>query len=136
MVTIYRMSRTLVFVCQHGAAKSVIAAAWAQRLATEMGLSVRAMARATEPSAELLPAAVDGLRREGLDAAEPKPRALSSEEASGAWRVISFGPDVSTLSPTSVPVERWTVPDVSAGYESSRDAIVEQVRRLLTTLIA
>jgi len=54
-----------------------------------MGLSVRAMARATEPSAELLPAAVDGLRREGLDAAEPKPRALSSEEASGAAHVDS-----------------------------------------------
>lgn len=128
------MSRTLVFVCQHGAAKSVIAAAWTQRLATEMGVSVQAIARATEPSAELLPAAVDGLRRDGLNAAQPTPRALSSEEASGAWQVVSFGPDVSTFSRTSVPVERWTVPDVSAGYESSREAIIEQVRRLLSML--
>ncbi len=128
------MSRTLVFVCQHGAAKSVIAAAWTQRLATEMGVSVQAIARATEPSAELLPAAVDGLRRDGLNAAQPTPRALSSEEASSAWQVVSFGPDVPTSSQTSVPVDHWTVPDVSAGYESSRDAIIEQVRRLLTML--
>lgn len=101
-----------------------------------MGLSVQAIARATVPSAELLPAAVDGLRRDGLNAAEPKPRALSSEEASSAWQVVSFGPEVPTSSQTSVPVERWTVPDVNAGYESSREAIVAQVRRLLRTLIA
>jgi protein-tyrosine-phosphatase len=35
----------IVFVCEHGAAKSVIAAAWFNRLATERGLLERAIYR-------------------------------------------------------------------------------------------
>jgi protein-tyrosine-phosphatase len=41
--------RTVVFVCQHGAAKSVLAAALLERLAAEQGVSLRARARGTEP---------------------------------------------------------------------------------------
>jgi len=43
-------TRTVVFVCQHGAAKSVLAATLLERLAAEQGLPLRALARGTEPS--------------------------------------------------------------------------------------
>src|SRR5262249_61970728 len=41
--------KTVVFVCEHGAAKSVVAAAYFNRLAAERGLSVRAVARGADP---------------------------------------------------------------------------------------
>ncbi|MGH9334858.1 MAG: hypothetical protein ACRD21_14045, partial [Vicinamibacteria bacterium] len=41
--------RTVVFVCEHGAAKSVIAAAHFNRLAKERELPFRAISRGTVP---------------------------------------------------------------------------------------
>ena len=48
----------IVFVCEHGAAKSVIAAAYFNKLAQEANSEVRAVARGTHPDSELSPKAV------------------------------------------------------------------------------
>src|SRR5205814_1901288 len=48
----------VLFVCLHGAAKSVIAAAHFRRLAGARGLTIDAVAAGTAPQAELAPAAV------------------------------------------------------------------------------
>ena len=40
---------TVLFVCEHGAAKSVIAAAYFNQLASEKNLDVRAIERGTNP---------------------------------------------------------------------------------------
>ena len=50
-------SATVVFVCEHGTVKSVIALAHFQRLARERGLPLRAISRGTAPDARLLHAA-------------------------------------------------------------------------------
>jgi len=72
---------TVVFVCEHGAAKSVIAAAQFNRLASETKLPYRAVARAMNPEDALAPAVRSGLAAEGLDVAGWKP------EACGASRI-------------------------------------------------
>jgi protein-tyrosine-phosphatase len=41
--------KTIIFVCEHGAAKSVIAAAYFNRFAEQRGLNLRAAARGTNP---------------------------------------------------------------------------------------
>ncbi len=43
----------IVFVCEHGAAKSVIAATYFNKLANEKGLNLKAIARGTHPDQEL-----------------------------------------------------------------------------------
>ena len=43
----------VVFVCEHGAAKSIIAAAEFARLAKQSGLVVEAVSRGTVPDAEI-----------------------------------------------------------------------------------
>ena len=48
----------VVFVCEHGAAKSVVAAQYFNKLAGERGLAVRAVARGAEPQADLSVSAV------------------------------------------------------------------------------
>src|SRR5262245_27486294 len=56
----------VLFVCLHGAAKSVIGAAHFRRLAAARGLAIDAAAAGTEPDADLGPGAVKGLAAEGL----------------------------------------------------------------------
>jgi arsenate reductase (thioredoxin) len=119
---------SVLFVCQHGAAKSVVAARHLERLAAERGLSVRAGAAGVEPDAELPPHVVDGLAREGIDVGGAAPRALTTELLAGADLVVTMGCDVAT----DRPHVRWDdVPAVSDGYDVARDDIVARVARLL-----
>src|SRR5215467_9813815 len=64
---------TVVFVCEHGSAKSVIAAAHFNRLAAEKGLPYRAIARGTKPDDVVAPAVKAGLASDGLDVSNWKP---------------------------------------------------------------
>ena len=56
----------VVFVCEHGAAKSILAATYFNQLAERSGLPVRAVARGTAPEAEVPRAVVEGLKRDGF----------------------------------------------------------------------
>src|SRR5690349_17670023 len=67
----------VLFVCLHGAAKSVVGAAHFRRLATARGLRVDAVAAGTEPDAELAPGAVKGLAGDGLAATPSRPRPVT-----------------------------------------------------------
>src|SRR3981189_1781731 len=71
---------TVVFVCEHGAAKSVIAAAHFNRLASQRNLPYRAVARATNPDDAVALAVQSGLASEGLDVTGWKPKAVSEDD--------------------------------------------------------
>jgi len=122
----------IVFVCLHGAAKSVIAAAYWNRLADERGIHVRATAAGIEPEPDIPSAVRDGLREDGLEIGATRPRPVTREELRSAARVISFGCDLSHIASRGRVVERWDeVPAVSDGFKTARDAIVARVRRML-----
>ena len=99
-------SRTVVFVCLHDAAKSVIAGAYLNRLAAERGLNICATSAGSEPESEVPASARDGLLREGLAVRHHRPRAVAPQELAAAWRVVSFGCDLSHLAPPGLAVER------------------------------
>lgn len=125
-------SQTIVFVCLHGAAKSVIAAAYWNRLASEQAVEIRATAAGMEPEPELPPSVRDGLREDGLDVGDLRPRRVTRDELISAAEVVSFGCDLNEVAPPGRRVERWDdVPAVSDGFREARDAIVARVRRLL-----
>jgi protein-tyrosine-phosphatase len=125
--------RRVLFVCRHGAAKSVVAAAHFRRLAGARGLAVDAVAAGTEPDAELTPAAAKGLAADGLPACPDRPRPVTLYDLDAAARVVSFG---CAVRPRSAPVERWDdVPAVSDGYAAARDRIVARVERLVAELV-
>ena len=121
----------IVFVCEHGAAKSVIATAYFNRLANEMGVGLRAVARGTNPDPELSLQAVKGLANNGLTPNEPAPRKLTEEEMQSAQRVITFCElPAQYLQPARI--ERWEdVPSVSEDYEMARDVIVKRIHQIL-----
>ncbi len=87
--------RSIVFVCLHGAAKSVIAATYLNHLSTERGLNIRATAAGIEPESEVPPQVREGLLHEGLDVRHYRPRSVTLEELAAAWRAVSFGCDLS-----------------------------------------
>jgi protein-tyrosine-phosphatase len=124
----------IIFVCEHGAAKSIIAAAHFNRLAGEENLSLRAIARGTDPDAELSPKAVAGLQEDGLTSTESIPTKLTREDIESAQQIISFCDLPEEYRPKSA-VERWLdIPPVSEDYQKARDDIVARLQKLIDTL--
>jgi protein-tyrosine-phosphatase len=124
------VTTNVLFVCEHGSAKSVVAAAHFDRLAKQRGLSASAFSRGTSPDDEIHPAALRGLERDHLVPREPRPLPLTQEDLDSASSVITFCDIPSTLAPRGA-VQRWSVAPISEDYEASRTAILEQIERLL-----
>jgi arsenate reductase (thioredoxin) len=126
--------RHVVFVCEHGAALSVIAAAYFNKLAHEQHLDYQAVARGVTPQEDLSTQAVAGLKKDGLAAEIEKPIGISQSDLDAADLVVAFVPLPEKLAPKS-PVEDWS--DVKWGpgsYERSRDAILKHMHELFDKL--
>jgi protein-tyrosine-phosphatase len=123
----------VLFVCLHGAAKSVVGAAHFRRLAAGRGVAVDAVAAGTEPDAELAPSAVRGLAGEGLPATPSRPRPVTLYDLDSAARIVSFACDIAPSK--GQRVDQWEVPAVSDGYAAARDRIVANVERLVSELV-
>ena len=124
----------IIFVCEHGAAKSVIAAAYFNKSASEANLDIHAVARGTHPDQELSSKTIAGLHKDGLDPGESVPRKLSVADVESAQRIVAFC-ELPEESHANVGVERWDdIPPVSENYEKARDAIVEKISQLIRTI--
>ena len=121
----------IVFVCEHGAAKSILAAAYFNKLAGEKALNLKAVARGTNPDHALSPQAVTGLHRDGLIPTESIPRKLSLAEVESAQHIITFC-ELPVEYQEKAPIELWDdVPPVSENFEKARNAIIERMGQLL-----
>ena len=120
------MVKEILFVCQHGGAKSVIAVSHFNRLAAERGLPFVATAAAAEDPYDAVPAPVaDHLQRDGFDVRAFKPHHVAPAEIATASRTITIGCDVPGAD------ERWD--DVPAASEDL-DGSVAAIRRHLEEL--
>lgn len=124
----------VVFVCEHGAAKSLIASAYFNKLAAERGLAARATFRAVDPQDALSVRAVAGLKADGVAIPDGKPTAIAASDVAQASHIFAIGCTLPTVATASGKSRSWDdVPD-DLGYEPMRDAIVRHVRVLLDTL--
>ena len=124
----------IIFVCEHGAAKSILAAAYFNKLASENDLGLTAVARGTLPDAELSSTTITSLREDGLLPTESIPTKLTSGEVESAHRIVSFCPLPEGYT-QKARVEYWyDIPPVSEDYERSRDAIVKHLKELINDL--
>jgi protein-tyrosine-phosphatase len=127
----------IVFVCEHGAAKSVLAATYFNQLAARSGrLSLHALARGVSPDSEIPPRVAQGLAREGLEPCISTPIALAAEDLVNASLVVTFDqPQVTALVPRPATVIPWNdLPPVSEDFDMARSAILARVQALVTEL--
>jgi len=123
---------SVLFVCLHGSAKSLIAVEHFRRLAAERGVAVDAASGGTEPDADIPPRVVQGLLAEGIDVRGQRPSAVTPADIGQASRVVTFGCELSDLARPGLVIERWDdVPAVSEDFRKARDVIVSRLPRLL-----
>jgi arsenate reductase (thioredoxin) len=128
--------QTILFVCEHGSAKSVIAAAHLNRLAEQKNLPYRAIARGTNPDPEIPQQVRLDLAKDGLDVATWKPRLVAEKDVREAARVVTFG--CKLPFPKKITADKlvdWKdVPSTSEDYERARTMIVDKIDALIKTL--
>lgn len=131
-----RAPRLVVFVCEHGSAKSLVAASFFERMAKERGMAVRAVSRGTAPDASVPATVVEALRGDGFDVAAFKPQRLREADVSAADRVVAIGVDLGEVGEKArTGVVRWDdIPALTAGYPRARQAILSRIRSLLRDL--
>lgn len=129
---------SVLFVCLHGSAKSLIAAEHFRRLASERGRLLNSASAGVDPDAEVPPFVVAGLHADGFNVAGRRPHRVTHEAVREADLVVSFGCELDAgllARPTAQPVVRWDdIPAVSEGYDAARDEIVRRLIPLLDKL--
>jgi len=127
---------TVLFLCPHGAAKSVLASAYFQRLAKERGLNVRVESAGTDPDPDVAPAVVSHLRAQGYDVPAAKPRRATAADMATADVVVSLGCDLKDLPAPRGTLVRWDdVPAPSADFDRAAEKIRERVMELVEELV-
>jgi arsenate reductase len=126
--------KKVVFVCAHNAGKSRVAEAYLREVA---GDRFEVSSAGTTPADSANPAAVAALAAAGMSLREGPGVALTPDEAAGADVVVTFGCDVSAVTP-GAPVEDWELTDETGAplkdYGRVRDAIFERVDDLVKRL--
>lgn len=125
----------ILFICEHGAAKSIIAAAYFNKLAMERKINVHAIARGTNPDPELSQKTIAGLKQDGVSLTETVPRKLSVVDLESAGRIVTFCQLPEEYQGKTTSVEQWdNIPPVSENYEIARDIILKHIDQLLQTI--
>jgi arsenate reductase (thioredoxin) len=129
------LTRTVLFVCLHGSAKSLIAAEHLNRLAERQSLALRGESAGIEPDDDVPPGVVSGLAADGIDVRAYRPRQITDQLVGNAAHVVICGGELPSSAASAASLERWDdLPFVSDGYEVARSAIVERVEQLLARL--
>jgi len=126
----------IVFMCQHGAAKSVVAAAYFNRTAEREGLPHRAVAFAAETPWDAVPENVSALlTRDGFSVDAFKPRHVAAADLESAAKVVAIGCECSKSEACDVAIEQWNdIPEMSVDLPASAAAIRKHVEKLVQQL--
>ena len=127
---------TLVtFVCEHGAAKSVLAAALFNQIALERGVRAHAVARGIAPSTTLQHETIAGLDRDGIPVAQAAPQPVTREDERASSRVVTIDVADEPAFLRTTKLREWDqVPAVSQGYAAARDDLRRRAANLLDEL--
>ena len=126
--------KTVIFICDHGAFKSVVAAAAFNKMAKEQGLPVNAVARGVDPGKEIAANALNGLKLDNIPNYTLVPQKLSNEELAKASYVVAL----CTLPKDynrPLHFEDWNkIPLINGNYANFRDSVLPSIRLLINNL--
>lgn len=124
--------RTILFVCEHGAGRSTIAATYFNKIAEKQGLKYHAIFRGVEPQEALGKSTKNGLIKDGIDVTNLIPIKLSKNDINNAYKVVTLDvilPD--TLNKADI---MWTGIQWAGNYDVSKTQITLKVDSLITQL--
>jgi len=81
---------SILFICEHGSAKSTVAAEHCNKLAGERNLPIQAISRGTNPDESFPENVIEGLQSDGLKVNAQKPKKLSQTDVASAVRIVAF----------------------------------------------
>jgi protein-tyrosine-phosphatase len=133
VLQLHGQKQKVVFVCEHGAAKSVIAADYFNKLASERGLNYEAVCRATAPDSTLTSATRAGLKADNIQQ-NKNPQKLALADTVNVTQIILFTPLPNNYR-TDIRIEDWSgTQNINASYSQRRDAIIKKINTLLNSL--
>src|SRR5262245_15939524 len=123
------MTPTILFLCPHSAAKSVLAATYCQQLLQQQGLACTVEFAVTERGEAISPDVADLLAAEGFDLAGYRPHLVTHEQLYDAFHVVSLGCDPADLRPRNA-IEQWDdIPPTSHDLMAARNLIYGRVEQ-------
>jgi protein-tyrosine-phosphatase len=125
------MTKRVLFLCPHGAAKSVLAAVYCQQLAREKGLDLVVNFAGTEPDTAVAPAVVNLLQNEGFDVTHFVPHHVTPQEFTEADWVFSMGCELNELHEAREVIQWDDVPPPSQGLLVAREMILTHVKAFI-----
>ena len=127
---------TVLFMCPHGAAKSVLASAYFRRVAKERGLNVRVETAGTDPDTEVSSRVSDHLKETGFDVPVAKPRRVDGSGHGGSGCGDFIGCDPTSMPSPRGSLIRWDdVPAPSEDFAAADEKIRERVIQLVDELV-
>ena len=125
----------VLFVCEHGSVKSLVAMQHFNRKAQERGLPYRAVARGTAPEPTVPAPVREGLDTDGFDVSGFVPHLLRATDVDDVALVVSFDDDITKTVAGRTRYLKWDdLPGVLTDYTRGREAIVRHVDALIEAL--
>jgi arsenate reductase (thioredoxin) len=128
-------AKTVLFVCEHGTVKSLLAKVLFEQYAQEVGFQMRAESRGTRVDSIVPPWMLQGLASDHVDLGSWRPQALNASDLAAASYVISFDVPEGATAAAKAPRIQWDgLPSVTQSYANGRDAIKARVHQLVDSL--
>jgi arsenate reductase (thioredoxin) len=129
----HAQTKKVIFVCEHGAGKSVVAAAYFNKIAKDRNLPWEATCRGTNPDKEIGAPTKEGLRADNLLDPTLAPQQLTASDTNNVEKIIVFTSLPDNLNTRKV--EDWSsLPDINAKYELRRDALIKKINQFFDSV--
>ncbi len=128
-------AKPVLFVCEHGTVRSLLAKVLFEQYAAEVGLAMQAVSRGIKADTVVPAWMLQGLAADHVTLGTWHPQTLRAADLANASLVVSFDVPTAAISGALAPQARWdSLPSVSRDYVTGRDAIKIRVHRLVDSL--
>jgi arsenate reductase (thioredoxin) len=124
--------KTILFVCEHGAGRSAIAATYFNTIAKKNGLKYRAIFRGIDPQEALGLSTKNGFIKDSIDVSKLIPTKIQKADFDKAYKVITL--DCTLPNTFKNPDFQWTGIQMNGNYDISKSEIMPKVESLILGL--
>lgn len=130
--TFAQTKKTILFVCEHGAGRSVVAASYFNMIAQKKGLNYQAIFRGITPQEALGVSTRNGLIKDSIDVTNFVPTKISKNDVKNAFKVVTI--DCTLPNSLNKADAQWTDIQWTGNYDVSKNDISIKVDELILTL--